>query len=158
MHGYIVVEKRAVKAPGQTVAASVSMLRSVVSFQSSWSEVQLVSSASSSHHGQKCSCLPVLASVIVVRSAVGFQCHRGQKYSWSPVIMWLLSGQKWKQRKKGRKKRTAAEVRKMKMDQQKQMIMFLNCVTKTKENHQVNEMSQSSQNNTKLQWPLKVLC
>ena len=66
MYGYIVVEKRAVRTPGQTVAASVSMLRSVVSFQTSWSEVQLVSS----HHGQKCNWSPV----IMVRSAVGFQC------------------------------------------------------------------------------------
>lgn len=69
--------------------------------------------------------------------------------------MWLSSSQKWNGKKK--KKRAVAEVRKMKVDQQKQMIMFLNSVTKTKENHQV-KMSQSSQNDTKLQWPLKVLC
>ena len=144
--------------------APVIMVRSAVGFQcwlqSLWSEVQLVFSVivvrSTVGLQSSRSEVQLVSGVVVVRCTVGLQCHHSQKYSWSPVSSQsevqlvsshhvVIEWSKVETEEEGEKKRTAAEVRKMKMDQQKQMIMFLNCVTKTKENHQVNEMSQSSQ-------------
>ena len=65
----------------------VIMVRSAVGLQSSWSEVQLASSAGFSHCGQKCSWFPVsLWSEVQLVSSVIFS-HHGQKCCWS-LVSW----------------------------------------------------------------------